>query len=202
MTSLSKLNFLFSRINEVAIELIGRQLELTLEEKIIWIKLLGYLYRSDQITRYFGINCNKGILINGPIGCGKTTMFKILQRLIPIEESYLIKGCHKIALEFSIQGYHTIDHYTNRNFLGSHNLMFDDLGSEKNIRFYGNECNLLEEIISLRYDSFVNHKIKSHFTTNIVSSQIEAMYGKRIRSRLRSMVNVISFPENLADKRY
>jgi hypothetical protein len=38
-------------------------------------------------------------------------------------------------------------------------------------------------------------------TTNLAASEIETAYGNRVRSRLRSMVNLISFDKTTKDKR-
>lgn len=78
---------------------------------------------------------------------------------------------------------------------------FDDLGVENNLKFYGNECNVMAEILLSRYDLFISHGMLTHITTNLNSSEIEDLYGNRVRSRLRSMFNLISFSEQSPDKR-
>ncbi len=37
---------------------------------------------------------------------------------------------------------------------------FDDLGTEKNLKYYGNECNVMAEILLSRYDIFTSKKSK------------------------------------------
>lgn len=200
-TNLSKLNEVFYKINKIANELIGRSLDLTLEEKIIWIKILAYTYKSEYLSRYLGINYNKGLFINGPIGCGKTTLFRILEKLIPSEQKFLIKSCKETVLEFSINGFYVIHQYTSISLLGRHDIMFDDLGAEGNIKHFGNDCNVFQEMISLRHERFIYNQVKTHFTSNMKAFQIEGLYSKRIRSRLKEMVNIISYPTNYSDKR-
>ena len=36
---------------------------------------------------------------------------------------------------------------------------------------------------------------------NILTEELEKLYGNRVRSRLRSMFNLISFPQSASDKR-
>jgi hypothetical protein len=41
----------------------------------------------------------------------------------------------------------------------------------------------------------------THLTTNLNSSEIEQIYGSRLRSRLREQFNLIAFSESAKDKR-
>jgi DNA replication protein DnaC len=59
----------------------------------------------------------------------------------------------------------------------------------------------LAEILITRYEHFIENKSITHITTNLSASEIEKLYGKRLRSRMRNMFNVISFDTNSKDKR-
>lgn len=59
----------------------------------------------------------------------------------------------------------------------------------------------MAEILLTRYDLFVSKNLLTHLTTNLSASEIEEIYGNRIRSRLREMLNLISFDKNSIDKR-
>jgi len=59
----------------------------------------------------------------------------------------------------------------------------------------------MAEILLSRYDLFIAKKIQTHITTNLSATEIESAYGNRVRSRLRSMVNLISFDKTTKDKR-
>jgi hypothetical protein len=59
----------------------------------------------------------------------------------------------------------------------------------------------MAEILLARYDLFISKKIITHITTNLYASEIETNYGNRVRSRLRSIVNLISFDKTTKDKR-
>ena len=78
---------------------------------------------------------------------------------------------------------------------------FDDLGIENNIKYYGNECNVMAEILLSRYDLFIGRGLITHITTNLSATEIEEAYGNRLRSRLREMVNLIGFDQGVKDKR-
>jgi hypothetical protein len=47
----------------------------------------------------------------------------------------------------------------------------------------------------------VKHRHVTHATTNLSASDLEALYGNRLRSRMREMFNLIAFPNNTPDKR-
>ena len=121
----------------------------------------------------------------------------------PVQNKMIIKSCRDISFEFIKDGYETIHKYSNRSFKNfeSINYCFDDLGTENNLKHYGNECNIMAEILLSRYDLFISRKLITHLTTNLSASEIEAAYGNRVRSRLREMFNLIAFDNSSNDKR-
>lgn len=70
---------------------------------------------------------------------------------------------------------------------------FDDLGLESNMSFYGNQCSVMAEILLSRYDLLHAHSIITHVTTNLNSTEIDARFGMRMRSRCREIFNLIAF---------
>lgn len=57
------------------------------------------------------------------------------------------------------------------------------------------------EILITSYEEFINNGSITHLTTNISATEIEKAYGKRVRTRLRQMFNLITFGINTIDKR-
>ncbi len=57
------------------------------------------------------------------------------------------------------------------------------------------------EILLTRYDLFVSKNLLTQLTTNLSASEIEEIYGNRIRSRMRTMFNLIAFSRDSEDKR-
>ena len=78
---------------------------------------------------------------------------------------------------------------------------FDDLGIEQPRKYFGNECNVMAEILLSRYELFVSKGIPTHVTTNLSASELEEKYGNRLRSRMREMFNLVAFDKNSKDKR-
>ncbi len=58
----------------------------------------------------------------------------------------------------------------------------------------------MAEILLSRYDLFVRNGILTHITTNLSASELELLYGSRVRSRLREMFNLVAFDRNSKDK--
>lgn len=59
----------------------------------------------------------------------------------------------------------------------------------------------MAEILLSRYDLFTTRHMITHLTTNLNSTEIEQLYGLRVRSRLREMFNLIAFSPGTPDKR-
>jgi DNA replication protein DnaC len=151
----------------------------------------------------FNIDLDKGILLTGPIGCGKTSLMHLMKYLTPTEYKFFVKSCRDVSFEFIQEGYPILHKYSTGKLYPSQSkaLCFDDLGTENNLKYFGNECNVMGEILLSRYDLFVAKKIPTHLTTNLSASEIERIYGNRVRSRLREMVNLIAFDKGASDKR-
>jgi len=46
-------------------------------------KLLTWFLQDEQQAKQFNINLHKGILLTGPIGCGKTSLMSLMRLLVP-----------------------------------------------------------------------------------------------------------------------
>ncbi|MBN8694587.1 MAG: ATPase [Bacteroidetes bacterium] len=166
-------------------------------------KLLSY-FLNDQVTaNKLGIDLHKGILLTGPIGAGKSSLINLMRFYQPANNRFIIRSCRDVSFEFIKEGYDVIHRYSHRSFQNSEPIIycFDDLGTENNLKFFGNECNIMAEILLSRYDLFVSRKLITHITTNLSASEIEQYYGNRVRSRMRELFNLIAFDKTTKDKR-
>ena len=189
-------------LEKKGVELYGNQFKILEEDYPIIYKLMAYFLKDEASCYQYGINLDKGILLSGPVGCGKTTLMNLMKTLTATEHKFYIKPCRDISFEFIQDGYEIIQKYSKgKLYPDPKTICFDDLGTEKNLKYYGNECNVMAELILSRYDLFISKKIYTHITTNLSASEIETAYGNRVRSRLRSMVNLIAFDKTIKDKR-
>lgn len=166
-------------------------------------KLLCYFLKDQVTAKLHDINLNKGILLTGPVGCGKTSLMNLMRLYQPVEHRFIIKSCRDISFEFIKEGYDTIHKYSALRFKNFEPVVycFDDLGAENNLTFYGNECNIMAEILLSRYEQFVSRQLLTHVTTNLSASEIEKEYSNRVRSRMREQFNLIAFGKSSLDKR-
>jgi DNA replication protein DnaC len=174
------------------------------EDYEIIYKLMVYFLKDTSEAEKYNISFRKGILLSGPVGCGKTSLMNIIRQIQKPEERFIMKSCRDVSFEFIQDGYTVIQKYSKQSFKLDvpRTYCFDDLGTESNLKYYGNDCNVMAEILLSRYDLFVSRHMITHLTTNLNSSEIEELYGTRIRSRLREQFNLIAFNESAKDKRF
>ncbi len=180
-------------------ELFGDHFRIVAEDHGVIFKLLVYAIRDQENAGRIKLNLQKGIMLTGPVGCGKTSLMKLLRFFMVQSETYAIKSCREISFGFIAKGFEVIHKYSTGESRKAY--CFDDLGTEQNLKYYGNECNVMAEILLNRYDQFIAHDTITHITTNLSASEIETFYGNRVRSRMREMFNLISFSSDSKDKR-
>lgn len=169
--------------------------------------MLIYFYRDTENAEKLGIDLRKGLMLSGPIGCGKTSLMTLMRFFLAPKEKHIMKSTRDITFEFIQDGYPVINKYGRAAFhtIGGEQVpkiyCFDDLGVESNIKYYGNDTNVMAEILLSRYDMFIRHHMLTHITTNLTAAEIENTYGNRVRSRMREMFNLLAFDKNANDKR-
>lgn len=185
------------------IELYGNHFKIVETDYPIVYKLIAYFLKDEQVCDQFKIDLQKGIILTGPIGCGKTTLMNLMKQLAQPNNKFSVKPCREISFEFIQEGYPIIHKYSIGKLYHSEprTYCFDDLGTENNLKYFGNECNVMAEILLSRYDLFISKKLQTHITTNLSASEIEKQYGNRVRSRLRELCNLIAFDNTINDKR-
>ena len=176
--------------------LFGEKFKIYKKDQDILLKLCSYFIKDKENCKKFDIDLDKGLLLSGPVGCGKTSLIKLLHFLVPHQRKYVVMPCRNIVFAFNHLGYKTIEDYGESSF-----FCFDDMGVEPMGRHYGKDCNVIGEILLSRYDLFLETKLKTHATTNLNAEELEERYGNRVRSRMRELFNLIAFDERARDKR-
>ncbi len=136
-------------------------------------KLIAYFTKDQTTCSHYNINLQKGILLNGPIGCGKTSIMNLMKHITPRENKFFVKPTRDISFEFIQDGYEVIHRYSKGKLYQSDTktICFDDLGIENNLKYYGNECNVMAEILLSRYDLFISKNLQTHITTNLSATR-------------------------------
>lgn len=184
-------------LDQMGKEKYGPQFRIRKQDVEIIYKLLVYAIRDEENCVKHGINPYKGILLLGPVGCGKTSLMTLIKTFFPKNHQHLIRPAREVAFEFIRDGYPVLLKYGKSNRV----YCFDDLGVEKSLKHFGNECNTMAEILLSRYDTFIQTGTVTHATTNLNAEELEKLYGNRVRSRLREMFNLIAFDRSIPDKR-
>ena len=174
---------MFQHMSWVSQNEFGKKLIVNADNKEFITALCYFISRDEKLETDLKMSLNKGLLIRGISGIGKTHLVKCLKanELNPI----LIISMLDIAEEIKEHGEYQIKSE-------NHKIIYlDDVGSEEAvINHYGTKINFFKtfiESVYLRAKSF-NHII---FSTNNSFDEIEERYGFRVRSRLKDMFNVI-----------
>lgn len=174
----------------------GMHWVMTSELQPIMLKMAKY-FNSDQSCE---LDTRKGLLLFGGVGCGKTTIMRMFSD--NPKASYFVYPCRNIASAFARDSYEGIEPYYDlvsrpENTFGhtTYGACFDDLGTESSVRNFGNQANVMEEVILSRYDRGQGLWNRTHMTTNQSAEDLKSLYGERCTSRMREMFNMIDFSE-------
>jgi DNA replication protein DnaC len=194
-------------LEEVGRQQYGEHFRLYPEDYRVIYSLIVYAIEDKPESARRNLDLKKGILLAGPIGAGKSTLMALMKYFFQPGKQYKVKSTRDITFEFENEGYKVINRYSKNHLNLSYTnpvpniFCFDDLGVEQTQKHFGNECNVMAEILLSRYDLFVSKGIPTHLTTNLSASEIEEKYGNRVRSRMREMFNLVAFDKESGDKR-
>ena len=139
-----------------------------------------YYYLTGNVDLFRG-NLKKGIMLIGPFGVGKTTIMKIMARLVQKHSGKVFQMISCVQLKDLIQ-HHGMDHFERRP------LILDEVGREtKIVKDFGTERKLFPEVIGMRY----NKHAWTMATSNYTLEDLGGMYGEYIKDRLTEMFNFI-----------
>lgn len=177
------------------------------EENTQLFNLLSYYFSEDKefatLAVTMGVynpSLDKGIMIAGNFGTGKTWMMKLFSK--NKRQVFHVKNAKYIANMFETDGEiaavefeSKIKNAVNDKSAFYHEyagLCIDDIGTEDVKVHYGNKRNVIGDIIENRYTKG-NAGIFLHATTNLTADQLKSFYGERVTSRMREIFNFIDF---------
>src|SRR5438552_3119834 len=96
---------IWSFLNSKGVELYGKKFRLYMEDAEVIIKLIAWFIKDEQQAKKLEIDLSKGILLIGPVGCGKTSLMNICRFLVSVEKRHSMKSCREITIEFIKDGY-------------------------------------------------------------------------------------------------
>ena len=156
----------------------------------IYTILTEYFSRSKQFTER-GYDINKGILVVGDIGTGKTVAFDVFKEILRGTTRYFqITSSRQLIRDYTIDGAKVLNKWGRESMTP---VYFDDLGLEEvNVKMYGNTANVMSEILLDRYDNFKRSGVITHASSNLGAKEFQKIYGERVRDRMREMFNFIT----------
>lgn len=182
----------------------GRYFQLDAFDLEVLTKLIVYAIRDEVKAKEFAIDLNKGILLTGPEGCGKTAIMALLRPFFNSKASYKIKSCREITFAFLKNKAKAFQDYTQKenSTVRLAGYCFDDLGAEQNIKHYDHDNqNAIETLLLQRYEDSKNSTVVTHITSSLTPDAIKAHYGVAFYSKIEAMCTVVSFGDASRDKR-
>jgi DNA replication protein DnaC len=140
----------------------------------------------------------KGLLIIGGFGLGKTDYFKVFERVFVKLSNYRFKFFSSKELVAKYELCNTpLDKKSFFKDVDRKRMFIDDLRSERLASNYG-KFDVIEEVLSFRYDRKLTTFTSCNYSNNnqCVKETIEelgATYGGRIYDRLYESFNIIEF---------
>jgi hypothetical protein len=163
--------------------------------KLLLMYFTGNPLFSDYLNELTGVegSLSKGIWLFGKVGCGKTLLLKAFKQ-------YTGKIIHRNSFHFINE----IDIVNEIMTFGSEKLtqysynegrpkvmLIDDFGSfNQKIKHYGNEIEVMANLLTTRYVIFTQYKKLTHISTNFAPNDIRN-YDLRIIDRFAEMFNIV-----------
>lgn len=159
-----------------------------LNRKVI-SKFFQYTFRMPEFEQD-GMSLNKGLLLLGPYGTGKTELFMIMQKAMALLKSPLVfqaKVMWEIAQQFTKEGFEATEIVKGHCF-------FDEMGLDgrEAVQNFGNKVNISDVVVLSRYNDFKSNQVLSHFTSNKTLKELKEYLDGRSADRLLEMCNVIA----------
>lgn len=180
--------------------------EITERNKPFYTLLYSYFTGNPKFSTYLEEitgkkgSLNKGLLIVGPVGVGKSlAMGRIFRKFTSNfrQNSYQVHEYLQIADSDNLKSQPLSDfgQIISKNGTIRDNtktvLIEDFLTNRIVLNHFGNNINIANDLIYYRYLAYIKSKKLTHFTTNIYPKNLGEKLDYRAVSRLQEMCNII-----------
>jgi len=180
----------------------NRNFEVDDENKLFLDIISKYFANDIEFEKITNGELRKGLLIYGPCGTGKSSIFDIV-RIVSLKHNlkqiyFKNTSVHTVVNEFNKES------KSNQKFGGElviekysrGTIHFDDLGTEKMVQSWGIKEDLFDRILQIRYNNYKERVQKTFVTTNMTIQEIQKRYSPQVKDRLFEMFNMIPLGGN------
>ena len=144
-------------------------------------EIISQIYFYLVGSKQFKGDLNKGIMLSGSIGAGKTMIINGIINIIEALSTKRFIRTHAKRLT-------TVIKENSPDFLDKRPLFVDDIGKEeKTVNDFGTKINPVPDLFSIRYDN----SAWTFTTCNYQDDTLAEMYGETIVDRFSEMFNVM-----------
>lgn len=178
---------------------------------LLWAFLEGHSTETKGVVEAnkMDFDFNKGILILGNTGIGKTCLMRWFLELAKrfYGQKIRMSNAHDVVTDFRKFGDVIVQKHGVNSFVShAHRPIpdhsqpiheyFDDLGVEENVMVYGQKTDVFKLILTDRHRMFLEQGLLTFATSNLTEKQLNERYGERVGSRMRQMFNIWAFTGN------
>lgn len=161
------------------------------------------MYINGQVNNFDKYNIpgidvapNKGIMLAGNVGVGKSVLFDILHRYCYVTNnpnSFRIESIESLKIHY--KKHNNLD-YFNQYHKGINrrgiNLCINEFGYDCNDHNYGVKfTETFKSFIMQRYELFESHGLITHATTNMNANELKDNFDPPVFDRIKQMFNLI-----------
>lgn len=175
------------------------------------IRKLSLYFTEDKKFEEMGdgYSLEKGLMLYGPHGCGKTALIQAFQ--VNPRRGFQVRSAVELDGIYQNRGVEGLSEFVRWSELGERSYTafrqsegtwcFDDLGHEKDmVSHYGDKLNVMDYLLRELY--YRRKSMPFHITTNMGSQKMSERYGFLAGSgRMKEMFNLIWFSKHAPNRR-
>lgn len=158
-------------------------------------------FESNVFSNGKNGDLNKGILLIGNVGSGKSLIFEVFKQYtleVIKRNGFIHRYASEIIDEVGTYGVTVLDEYFH-NFQGDNKqpkpmtVYIDDLWNQRDeVNNYGTKINVMEKLMDIRYNVYQRYNVRTYASTNMYFKDLkEIRIDKRVLSRMYEMFNVL-----------